>query len=58
MPVGAGDKDSPEVPAQIAVDLGETGISCGLIGYEYRPLSEVVCLGRIGEYGLAASRRS
>jgi hypothetical protein len=32
----------PEVPTQIAVDLGETGIPGGLIGYEYGPLSEPV----------------
>lgn len=44
----------PEAPAQIAVDLGETGIPAGLIGYEYRPLSEPVFLGEIGERGLVA----
>ncbi|MFC5204884.1 SUKH-4 family immunity protein [Streptomyces kaempferi] len=44
----------PEVPAQIAVDLGETGIPAGLIGYEYRPLSEAVLLEGIGERGLVA----
>jgi hypothetical protein len=41
-----------EAPGQIAVDLGETGIPCGLIGYEYRPLSAPVFLGGIGERGL------
>ncbi|MFD9513176.1 SUKH-4 family immunity protein [Streptomyces mirabilis] len=44
----------PEVPTQIAVDLGETGIPGGLIGYEYRPLSEPVYFGGIGERGLVA----
>ncbi|WP_128434668.1 SUKH-4 family immunity protein [Streptomyces cyaneus] len=44
----------PEVPTQIAADLRETGIPGGLIGYEYRPLSEPVCLGGIGERGLVA----
>ncbi|MFE4628305.1 hypothetical protein ACFROD_35855, partial [Streptomyces mirabilis] len=44
----------PEVPAQIAADLGETGIPAGLIGYEYRPLSEAVLLEGIGERGLVA----
>ena len=44
----------PEVPTQIAVDLGETGIPGGLIGYEFRPLSEPVCFGGIGERGLVA----
>ncbi|SFG80512.1 SUKH-4 family immunity protein [Streptomyces mirabilis] len=42
----------PEVPTQIAVDLGETGIPGGLIGYEYRPLSEPVYFGGIAERGL------
>ncbi|MEU9663943.1 SUKH-4 family immunity protein [Streptomyces chartreusis] len=42
------------MPTQIAVDLGETGIPGGLIGYEYRPLSEPVYLGAIGERGLVA----
>ncbi|MET7858184.1 SUKH-4 family immunity protein [Streptomyces sp. NPDC005318] len=41
-----------KAPAQIAFDLGETGIPCGLIGYEYRPLSAPVFLGGIGERGL------
>ena len=44
----------PGVPAQIAVDLGETGVPGGLIGYEYRALSEPVFLGGIGERGLVA----
>ncbi|WP_030950283.1 SUKH-4 family immunity protein, partial [Streptomyces sp. NRRL S-646] len=44
----------PEVPTQIAVDLGETGIPAGLIGYEYRPLSEPVYFGGLGERGLVA----
>ncbi|MGC4950344.1 SUKH-4 family immunity protein [Streptomyces sp. DT224] len=44
----------PEAPAQIAVDLGETGIPAGLIGYEYRPLNAPVYLGEIGEQGLVA----
>ncbi|WP_251016368.1 SUKH-4 family immunity protein [Streptomyces sp. ISL-99] len=42
----------PDVPTQIAVDLGETGIPGGLIGYEYRPLSEPVYFGGFGERGL------
>lgn len=44
----------PEVPARIAVDLGDTGIPVGLIGYEYRPLSKPVYLGGIGERGVVA----
>ncbi|EMF56494.1 SUKH-4 family immunity protein [Streptomyces bottropensis] len=44
----------PEVPTQIAVDLRETGIPGGFIGYEYRPLSEPVYFGGIGERGLVA----
>ncbi|MER7690940.1 SUKH-4 family immunity protein [Streptomyces sp. NPDC097610] len=44
----------PEAPAQVAVDLGEAGIPAGLIGYEYRPLSEPVFLAGIGERGLVA----
>ncbi|MGX1480922.1 UNVERIFIED_CONTAM: hypothetical protein RKD50_009730 [Streptomyces canus] len=44
----------PEVPTRIAVDLGDTGIPVGLIGYEYRPLSEPVYLGGIGERGVVA----
>ncbi|MES9524144.1 SUKH-4 family immunity protein [Streptomyces capoamus] len=44
----------PEVPTQIAVDLKETGIPGGLIGYEYRPLSEPVYFRGIGERGLVA----
>ncbi|MFZ4185398.1 SUKH-4 family immunity protein [Streptomyces sp. R02] len=43
-----------EAPAQIAIDLGETGIPAGLIGYEYRPLSKPVFLAGIGERGLIA----
>ncbi|MEU1410140.1 SUKH-4 family immunity protein [Streptomyces sp. NPDC005731] len=43
-----------EAPAQIAIDLGETGIPAGLIGYEYRPLSKPVFLTEIGERGLIA----
>lgn len=44
----------PEVPTPIAVDLGETGIPGGLIGYEYQRLSEAVYFGRIGEQGSVA----
>ncbi|KUN17650.1 hypothetical protein AQJ11_37980 [Streptomyces corchorusii] len=44
----------PEVPTQIAADLRETGIPGGLIGYEYRALSEPVHFGGIGERGLVA----
>ncbi|WP_406097169.1 hypothetical protein [Kitasatospora purpeofusca] len=44
----------PEAPAQIAVDLGETGIPAELVGHEYRPLDEPVFLGEIGERGLVA----
>ncbi|MCF3132249.1 SUKH-4 family immunity protein [Streptomyces olivochromogenes] len=44
----------PEVPTRIAVDLRETGIPGGLIGYEYRPLSKLVYFGTIGERGLVA----
>ncbi|MGW3816925.1 SUKH-4 family immunity protein [Streptomyces sp. NPDC005046] len=44
----------PGVPTQVAVDLGETGVPGGLIGYEYRPLSEPVYFGGIGERGLVA----
>lgn len=44
----------PEVPTQIAVDLAETGIPGGLIGYEYRPMSKPVHLGGIGRRGLVA----
>ncbi|MEU6139203.1 SUKH-4 family immunity protein [Streptomyces sp. NPDC047081] len=43
-----------EVPAQIAVALGKTGIPAGLIGYEYRPLNEAVFLEGIVEQGLVA----
>ncbi|MFH9016671.1 hypothetical protein ACH4C6_36055, partial [Streptomyces sp. NPDC017943] len=42
----------PGVPTRIAVDLGETGIPGGLIGYKSRPLSEPVYFGGIGERGL------
>ncbi|MFF0746709.1 SUKH-4 family immunity protein [Streptomyces sp. NPDC004111] len=41
-----------EVSTRIAVDLRETGIPGGLIGYEYRPLSEPVYFGDMGERGL------
>ncbi|MGW2544727.1 SUKH-4 family immunity protein [Kitasatospora sp. NPDC001574] len=44
----------PEASARVALDLGQTGIPAGLIGYEYRPLSEPVFLGGIGERGLVA----
>ncbi|MGO4456571.1 hypothetical protein AB4039_04470 [Streptomyces sp. M-16] len=44
----------PEAPAQVTVDLREVGISAGLIGYEYRPLSEPVFLAGVGERGLVA----
>ncbi|MFF7039612.1 SUKH-4 family immunity protein [Streptomyces massasporeus] len=44
----------PEVPTRIGVDLGQTGIPGGLIGYEYRPLSEPVYFEGIGERGLVA----
>lgn len=43
-----------ELPAQIAACLRETGIPGGLIGYEYRPLSQPVYFGGIGERGLVA----
>jgi hypothetical protein len=43
-----------EVPAQIAAGLRETVIPGGLIGYEYRPLSQPVYFGGIGERGLVA----
>ncbi|MFC9391474.1 SUKH-4 family immunity protein [Streptomyces venezuelae] len=42
----------PEVPTQVAVDLGKAGIPGGLIGYEYRPLSEPVYFAELGERGL------
>lgn len=42
----------PEVPTQVAVDLRKTGIPAGLIGYEYRPLSEPVYFAGLGEHGL------
>lgn len=45
---------SPEVPADIAVDLQQIGVPVGLIGYEYLPLSEAAFLGEIGENGLVA----
>ncbi|MEV5383004.1 SUKH-4 family immunity protein [Streptomyces sp. NPDC052721] len=44
----------PEVPTGIAVDLRTTGIPGGLIGYEYRPLSEPAYFGGIGERGVVA----
>jgi hypothetical protein len=43
-----------EAPAQVAVHLRETGVPAGLIGYEYRPLSEPVFLAGVGERGLVA----
>lgn len=42
------------VPTRIAADLRETDIPCGLIGYEYRPLSQPVYVREIGERGLVA----
>ncbi|MEV7676925.1 hypothetical protein [Streptomyces sp. NPDC088752] len=42
----------PEVPSRIAVNLRDTGIPVGLIGYKYRLLSEPVYLRGIGERGL------
>ncbi|WP_328946015.1 SUKH-4 family immunity protein [Streptomyces sp. NBC_00250] len=42
----------PEVPTQVAVDLGKRGIPGGLIGYEYRPLSKPVHFAGSGERGL------
>ncbi|MFE6410329.1 SUKH-4 family immunity protein [Streptomyces sp. NPDC057837] len=44
----------PEVPAQIAAGLSETGVPGGLIGHEYRPMSQPVHFGGIGERGLVA----
>lgn len=44
----------PEVPTQVADKLRKSGIPGGLIGYEYRPLSELVYFGGIGERGLVA----
>ncbi|MEU8882777.1 SUKH-4 family immunity protein [Streptomyces hydrogenans] len=44
----------PEVPTQVAAGLRETGIPGGLIGYEYRPLSQLAYFGGIGERGLVA----
>jgi hypothetical protein len=38
----------------IAVHLGGAGIPGGLIGYEYRPLSEPVYFEGVGEQGLVA----
>ena len=40
------------VPDLIAVDLSQTGVPCGLIGYEYRPLSTPVFLAESGGRGL------
>ncbi|MFI9746712.1 SUKH-4 family immunity protein [Streptomyces sp. NPDC052494] len=45
-------KVPPEVPTQVAVDLGKNGIPGGLIGYEYRALSEPVYFADLGERGL------
>ncbi|MFF1414761.1 SUKH-4 family immunity protein [Streptomyces sp. NPDC058289] len=44
----------PGVPIQIAIDLRETGIPGGLIGYEYRPLIEPVDFGGLGKRGVVA----
>ncbi|MEV7536910.1 SUKH-4 family immunity protein [Streptomyces hydrogenans] len=44
----------PEVPAQIAASLRETGVPGGLSGYEYRPLSQPMYFRGIGERGLVA----
>ncbi|WP_225812237.1 SUKH-4 family immunity protein [Streptomyces spinosus] len=44
----------PEVPTETVVDLRTTGIPSGLIGYEYRPLSEPAYFGGIGERGVVA----
>ncbi|MEU3298051.1 hypothetical protein ABZ722_37800 [Streptomyces longwoodensis] len=47
-------KAPPEVPTRIAADLRETDIPGGLIGCEYRPLSQPVYFREIGERGLVA----
>lgn len=47
----------PGVPTQIASDLRETGIPAGLIGYEYRPLSEPVYFGGSASGEWSSSRR-
>jgi hypothetical protein len=43
---------SSVVPAEIAGDLRQIGIPVGLIGYEYRPLTEATLLSGVGESGL------
>ena len=48
IPVGC----SPQVPAEIAADLRQTGVPAGLIGYEYRPLAEAAVLDGFGERGV------
>ncbi len=45
---------SPEVPINIANQLRETGIPSGLIGYEYRPLTEAEYISAVPERGLVA----
>lgn len=45
---------SPEVPAEIAAELRQIGVPAGLIGYEYRPLTEAAVLGGLDESGLVA----
>ncbi|GHD63816.1 hypothetical protein GCM10010317_061180 [Streptomyces mirabilis] len=47
-------ESSPEVPPDIARKLHETGIPGGLIGYEYRPLTEAMFLGGIRCSGVVA----
>ncbi|MCX4609538.1 MULTISPECIES: hypothetical protein [Streptomyces] len=47
-------ESSPEVPPDIARKLLETGIPGGLIGYEYRPLTEAMFLGGIRCSGVVA----
>jgi hypothetical protein len=42
----------PRVPAEIAADLRQTGVSAGLIGYEYRPLAEAAVLDGFGGCGV------
>ncbi|MCZ4124759.1 hypothetical protein [Streptomyces sp. H39-S7] len=39
-------------PAEIAADLGQTGVPTGLIGYEYRPVAETAVLDGFGECGV------
>ncbi|GAA2264708.1 hypothetical protein GCM10010430_56780 [Kitasatospora cystarginea] len=43
---------SSGVPAEIADELLQIGVPAGLIGYEYRPLSEAALLGQTGDSGL------